>query len=84
MGDYSVYKNLRLRSGYLVISPINSKRKGEDIKPSPLCISSFACAQDIFLLAECSRNIHCDSNSSTYHRVVTDAEEAHHLHVCGN
>ena len=21
---------------------------------------------------------------STYHRVVTDTEEAHHLHVCGN
>ena len=36
------------------------------------------------LLCKCSRNVYRDSYSSTYHGVVTDAEEAHHLNVCGN
>ena len=36
------------------------------------------------LLAECSSNVNGACNGATYHRVVTDSEEAHHLNVCRN
>ena len=31
-----------------------------------------------------SSNVNGASNCTTYHRVVTDAEESHHLNVCWN
>ena len=36
------------------------------------------------LLIKCSSNVHGSSYSTTYHRVVTDAEESHHLNVSRN
>ena len=36
------------------------------------------------LLIKCSSNVNGASNCTTYHRVVTDAEESHHLNVCWN
>jgi len=36
------------------------------------------------LLIKCSSNVNSASNCTTYHRVVTDAEESHHLNVCWN
>ena len=36
------------------------------------------------LLVERSSNVNRTSNSTTNHRVVTDAEESHHLNVCWN
>ena len=56
------------------------------------CKRSFAalrmteCAQDdsLQLLVECSSNVNGASNCTTYHWVVTDAEESHHLNVCWN
>ena len=36
------------------------------------------------LLIKCCRNVNGTSNCTTYHRVVTDAEESHHLNVCWN
>ena len=36
------------------------------------------------LLVKCSSNVNSASNSATYHWVVTDAEESHHLNVCWN
>ena len=36
------------------------------------------------LLVKRSSNVNRTSNSTTYHRVVTDAEESHHLNVCRN
>ena len=36
------------------------------------------------LLVESSSNVNRASNCTTYHRVVTDAEESHHLNVCWN
>ena len=38
----------------------------------------------MLLFVECLSNVNCTSNSATYHRVVTYAEEAHHLDVCRN
>ena len=34
------------------------------------------------LLVESSSNVHSHSNCTTYHWVVTDAEESDHLNVC--
>ena len=56
------------------------------------CKRSFAalrmteCAQDdsLQLLVQRSSNVNSTSNCTTYHRVVTDAEESHHLNVCWN
>ena len=36
------------------------------------------------LLIKCSSNVNGASYSATYHRVVTDAEESHHLNVSWN
>ena len=36
------------------------------------------------LLIQRSSNVNSASNCTTYHRVVTDAEESHHLNVCWN
>ena len=36
------------------------------------------------LLIKCSSNVNGTCYSTTYHRVVTDAEESHHLNVCWN
>ena len=36
------------------------------------------------LLIERSSNVNRTSNCTTYHGVVTDAEESHHLNVCWN
>ena len=36
------------------------------------------------LLIKCSSNVNGTSNCTTNHRVVTDAEESHHLNVCWN
>ena len=36
------------------------------------------------LLVKRSSNVNSASNCTTYHRVVTDAEESHHLNVCWN
>ena len=36
------------------------------------------------LFVERSSNVNRTSNSTTYHRVVTDSEESHHLNVCWN
>ena len=36
------------------------------------------------LLVKRSSNVHSASNCTTYHWVVTDAEESHHLNVCWN
>ena len=36
------------------------------------------------LLIQRSSNINSACNCTTYHRVVTDAEESHHLNVCWN
>ncbi len=36
------------------------------------------------LLVKCSSNVNSASNCTTYHWVVTDAEESHHLNVCWN
>ena len=36
------------------------------------------------LLVKRSSNVNSASNCTTYHRVVTDAEESHHLNVCRN
>ena len=36
------------------------------------------------LLIERSSNVNRTSNCTTYHWVVTDAEESHHLNVCWN
>ena len=36
------------------------------------------------LLIKRSSNVNSASNSTTYHRVVTDAEESHYLNVCRN
>ena len=36
------------------------------------------------LLVKCSSNVNSASNCTTYHRVVTDSEESHHLNVCWN
>ncbi len=57
-----------------------------------LCKRSFAalrmteCAQDdsLQLLIQRSSNVNSACNCTTYHRVVTDAEESHHLNVCWN
>ena len=57
-----------------------------------LCKRSFAalrmteCTQDdcLQLLVERSSNVNGACNCTTYHRVVTDAEESHHLNVCRN
>ena len=56
------------------------------------CKRSFAalrmteCAQDdsLQLLIQRSSNVNGASNCTTYHWVVTDAEESHHLNVCWN
>ena len=37
-----------------------------------------------FLLAERQSHVYCASYGATYHRVVADTEEAHHLYVCRN
>ena len=36
------------------------------------------------LLIKRSSHVNSASNCATYHRVVTDAEESHHLNVCWN
>ena len=36
------------------------------------------------LFVKRSSNVNSTSNCTTYHRVVTDAEESHHLNVCWN
>ena len=36
------------------------------------------------LLIQRSSNVNSASNGATNHRVVTDAEESHHLNVCWN
>ena len=36
------------------------------------------------LLIKCSSNVNGASNCTTYHWVVTDSEESHHLNVCWN
>ncbi len=36
------------------------------------------------LLVESEVNVYCASYRATYHWVVTDTEEAHHLNVCRN
>ena len=36
------------------------------------------------LLIQRSSNVNSACNCTTYHRVVTDAEESHHLNVCWN
>ena len=36
------------------------------------------------LFVQSSSNVNRASNCTTYHRVVTDAEESHHLNVCWN
>ena len=36
------------------------------------------------LFVERSSNVNSACNCATYHRVVTDAEESHHLNVCWN
>ena len=36
------------------------------------------------LLIQCQRYIHSASYGATYHWVVTNTEEAHHLNVCRN
>ena len=36
------------------------------------------------LLIQRSSNVNGACNCTTYHRVVTDAEESHHLNVCWN
>ena len=44
------------------------------------------CAQDdsLQLFVKRSSNVNSASNCTTYHRVVTDSEESHHLNVCWN
>lgn len=36
------------------------------------------------LLVQCLSNVNSASNCTTYHRVIADSEEAHHLHVGRN
>ena len=36
------------------------------------------------LFVESGSNVDCASHGATYHRVVADAEEAHHFDVCRN
>ena len=36
------------------------------------------------LLVHCLGSSHSNSNSSAHHGVVAHAQEAHHLHVCGD
>ena len=38
----------------------------------------------IKLLAECLSHVNRASYRTSYHRIVTDTEEAHHFHVSGN
>ena len=42
-----------------------------------------ACASDLFLVEE-EVSLYGASYGATYHGVVTNTQEAHHLHVCGN
>ena len=44
----------------------------------------FACYKRNKLFVKCSSNVNGASYSTTYHRVVTDSEESHHLNVCWN
>ena len=58
--------------------------KIEDKKETP----SKGCLRKVLrytrLLIKCSSNVNSASNCTTNHRVVTDAEESHHLNVCWN
>ena len=47
-------------------------------------ISVIAGSTGNLLLVKCSSNVNGASNCTTYHRVVTDSEESHHLNVCWN
>ena len=42
-----------------------------------------ACASDLLLVEE-EVSLYGASYGATYHGVVTNTQEAHHLHVCGN
>ena len=42
-----------------------------------------ACASDLLLVEE-EVSLYGASYGATYHGVVTDTQEAHHLYVCGN
>ena len=53
-------------------------------KPGGLPGEFFACYKRNKLFVESSSNVYSHSYSTTYHRVVTDAEESHHLNVCWN
>ena len=41
------------------------------------------CMNELFLV-QCKVNLYGDRYGSTYHWIVTDSEESHHLYVSGN
>ena len=46
--------------------------------------NSLLATSETNLFVERSSNVNSACNCTTYHRVVTDAEESHHLNVCWN
>ncbi len=69
---------------YLQKSGLFYGREVENKKETP----SKGCLRKVLrftrLLIECSSNVNSTCYSTTYHWVVTDAEESHHLNVCWN
>ena len=47
-------------------------------------LMGYVIANFMQLFVESGSNVDCASHGATYHRVVADAEEAHHFDVCRN
>ena len=67
-----------MKSGKIVDGSVADKKE----TPSKGCLHKVL--RYTRLLIKRSSNVNSASNCTTYHRVVTDAEESHHLNVCRN
>ena len=75
-GRYSPERGCHEVTGVEIIAKKKLGRSAELI--------SLLATSETNLFVERSSNVNRTSNCTTYHWVVTDAEESHHLNVCWN
>ena len=72
------------RNGDRMMWDRTKKRVCHELMTHPLIYTYCFVISKNLLLVDSEVDSYSDSNSSTYHRVVTHTEEAHHLYVSRN
>ena len=85
MSLYRLNHSKALQRRVIRVSEMFKEHRSSKEKSSAIAeLDSLLATSETNLFVERSSNVNRTSNCTTYHRVVTDAEESHHLNVCWN